>query len=36
MALHPDVLKELTKGSATDAWGVIVKTAMEISSKPLA
>ena len=36
MALHPDVLKELTKGSATEAWGVIVKTAMEISSKPLA
>ncbi|WP_396268233.1 hypothetical protein [Ideonella sp.] len=36
MALHPDVLKELTKGSATEAWRVIVKTAMEISSKPLA
>lgn len=22
MALHPEILKKLTKGSATDAWGV--------------
>lgn len=36
MALHPEILKELTKGSAADAWGVIVKSAMEIASKPIA
>ena len=36
MALHPEILKELTKGSAADAWGVIVKSATEIASKPLA
>lgn len=36
MALHPEILKELTKGSASDAWGVIVKSATEIASKPLA
>ena len=36
MALHPEILKDLTKGSAADAWGVIVKSATEIASKPLA
>ena len=36
MALHPEILKELTKGSAADAWGVIVNSATEIASKPLA
>ena len=36
MALQPEVLNRLTKGSAADAWGVIVKSAVEIASKPLA
>lgn len=36
MALQPEVLNRLTKGSAADAWGVVVKSAVEIASKPLA
>jgi hypothetical protein len=36
MTLQPEVLNRLTKGSAADAWGVIVKSAIEIASKPLA
>lgn len=36
MALQPEVLNRLTKGSAADAWGVIVNSAVEIASKPLA
>ena len=36
MALQPAVLNRLTKGSVADAWGVIVKSVVEIASKPLA
>lgn len=36
MALQPEVLNILTKGSAAEAWGVIIKSAIEIASKPLA
>lgn len=36
MALQPEVLNRLTKGSPADAWGVIIKSAVEIASKPLA
>ena len=36
MALRPEILDKLTKGSAADAWGVIIKSAIEIASRPLA
>jgi hypothetical protein len=36
MALDAGVLHSLTKGSATDAWRVIIDHAVEIASKPLA
>jgi len=36
MALQREVLNRLTKGSADDAWGVIITSAIEIASKPLA
>lgn len=36
MALRPEILDRLTKGSAADAWGVIIKSAIEIASRPLA
>ena len=36
MALDVGVLNSLTKGSAEDAWRVIINNAVEIASKPLA
>ena len=36
MALDVEVLNSLTKGSAEDAWRVIIDSAVEIASKPLA
>jgi hypothetical protein len=36
MALDVGVLNSLTKGSAEDAWRVIINKALEIASKPLA
>lgn len=36
MALQADVLNKLTKGSAAGAWGVVIKSAVEIASRPLA
>lgn len=36
MALTASVLHALTQGTDADAWGVIVKHAVEIASKPLA
>ena len=36
MALDAGVLHSLTKGSADDAWRVIIDNAVEIASKPLA
>ena len=36
MALDPAVLNSLTKGTAEDAWRVIIDNAVEIASKPLA
>ncbi|MDW9375250.1 hypothetical protein GOC57_11285 [Sinorhizobium meliloti] len=36
MALDAGVLHSLTKGSAEDAWGVIINKAVEIASQPLA
>jgi len=36
MALDVGVLNSLTKGSAEDAWRVIIDNAVEIASKPLA
>jgi hypothetical protein len=36
MALDPDVLQRLTKGTPEEAWRVIVDKAVEIASKPLA
>ena len=36
MALDATVLHSLTKGSATEAWRVIIKKALEIASKSLA
>ena len=36
MALDAGVLHSLTKGSAVDAWRVIIDKAVEIASKPLA
>ena len=36
MALQPETLNRLTKGSVADAWSVIIKSAVEIASKPLA
>lgn len=36
MALDPDVLHRLTKGTPDDAWRVIIDKAVEIASKPLA
>ena len=36
MALDAGVLQNLTKGSAADAWRVIINNAVEIASKPLA
>jgi len=36
MALDAGVLHNLTKGSAADAWRVIIDKAVEIASKPLA
>lgn len=36
MGLDANVLQSLTKGSAADAWRVIINNAIEIASKPLA
>lgn len=36
MALDTGVLHRLTKGTASDAWRVIINNAVEIASKPLA
>lgn len=36
MGLDANVLQNLTKGSAEDAWRVIINKAVEIASKPLA
>ena len=36
MALDAGILHDLTKGSAADAWRVIIDKAVEIASKPLA
>ena len=36
MPLDAGVLNSLTKGSAEDAWRVIINNAVEIASKPLA
>ena len=36
MALDPDVLHRLTKGTPEEAWHVIINKAVEIASKPLA
>ena len=36
MALDAGVLHSLTKGTAADAWRVIIDKAVEIASKPLA
>ena len=36
MALDAEVLHNLTKGSAVDAWRVIIDKAVEIASRPLA
>ena len=36
MALDAGVLHNLTKGSAADAWRVIIDKAVEIASRPLA
>ena len=36
MPLDAGVLNSLTKGSAKDAWRVIINNAVEIASKPLA
>lgn len=35
MALDADLLQILTKGSAADAWGLIIRNALEIAAKPL-
>jgi len=35
MALHANVMRELAKGSAKDAWRIIIDSAVEIASKPL-
>lgn len=35
MGLDASVLHSLTKGSAEDAWSVIIKSALEIASRPL-
>lgn len=35
MALNEERLRDLTKGSASEAWRVIIKSALEIASKPL-
>ena len=35
MALQPEVLNTLTKGSADDTWRVIIKSVVEIASMPL-
>ena len=36
MGLDANVLQSLTKGPAADAWRVIINSAIEIASKPLA
>lgn len=36
MALDPDLLHHLTKGTPEEAWQVIINKALEIASKPLA
>ena len=36
MALDAQLLQQLTKGSAKDAWATIVANAVEIASSPLA